>query len=123
MSQLLEMLNVKPSIKDRRLEVMFSEDLRDRRLFERVPCSLQGDYISSDGNGIMKFSDISASGVQLNTLEPLLINDQLQLNVTNKRNEPMALEGKVRWCERIKGGWQSGVIFNKPLFVPLQIIV
>jgi hypothetical protein len=95
----------------------------EKRVFERVPCSLKGTYASSDSRtGEVVCEDISALGVRLTTSAPIAVSGRIRINFTTKREVPFCVEGKVCWCTKDISGWQVGVAFYKPLFFPLEIV-
>jgi hypothetical protein len=103
---------------------MYEQYFGHRREFERLPCSLMGNCISSEESSYqIKCQDISPKGIGVITSAPLSINSQVKLELNTKKMVPLTLEGKVCWCNRISSGWRVGIMFDRPLFVPIENIV
>jgi hypothetical protein len=97
--------------------------VKEKRLFKRYPCSLGGDFASSDSEGEIRIKDLSALGAGLIATKPLKIDTPLRLKIFTKKNFPLILTGKVRWCEEGNNNWYIGVAFDEPLFFPLDCLV
>jgi hypothetical protein len=98
--------------------------MKERRLFKRYSCCLGGDFYSQDGiSDECRISNISAMGAELITPKSLKVETPLKIKFFNKRKIPFILEGRIRWSRKAYRGWRAGVLFNRPLFVPLEMLV
>lgn len=97
--------------------------LSDKRMFERFACSMEGEYQSHNNSGSLECRNISIGGAQVYTPQSMNINDSFKLSLSTKNAQTMTLEAKVRWCRKTVEGWMAGIMFSKPLFVPLENIV
>lgn len=101
-----------------------TEGFIDKRMFERVSCSLEGEYLSSNGQaGKTMCFDISALGVRLNMSDPLPVGDKMKMKFATKKQVPFFMEGIVRWCRQGVDNWYAGISFNKPLLFPVNMVV
>lgn len=97
-----------------------------RREFKRYPCFFSGNYkVSSAKDSLkeVKIEDISYKGAKVFTMDHLNINTQIEINTSVKRIDFLSLEGNIRWCKKVSGGWQSGIVFNKVLPFEIKKIV
>ncbi|MBU1122810.1 MAG: PilZ domain-containing protein [Candidatus Omnitrophota bacterium] len=103
---------------------MLTETFVDKRLFERLPCSLVGKYESSDGSsGEVRCQNISALGVKVTLSKSLIIGSSLRISFAAKRQMLFSVEGNIRWCRKNSLAWNVGVTFHKPLFFPMGLVV
>lgn len=103
---------------------MERQNFKEKRLFERVVCSLVGDYIScmsSSGTFICK--DLSPRGMGILVSDPLSTGTHMNMQVPTKKQTSLSLDGKVRWCKKLGQTYKVGVEFDQPLFTPLNFII
>jgi len=99
------------------------QGLKNRRLFERIPCTLLGDYANSNHKSVgTKCYDISTTGAGLFLFERLAKGFEMQLNLVTKKISTLSLAGKVCWCRKEADGYRAGIAFNKSLNLPLEAL-
>jgi hypothetical protein len=102
---------------------MHMGEFKEKRLYRRFPCFFEGT-ISFNGTA-EKFicKDISPQGVGLLIRRPLVVDSQINIQLTTKNKIDLNVGGKVCWCEQQSESFRVGVKFNKSLFMPLDLIV
>lgn len=95
-----------------------------RRAYQRFTCFLEGTCESAGGKSHeISCNDISYKGAGIITSEPLSINSNLKMQLSNLKSGPIEVEGKVCWCKNVYGIWRAGVSFNKILPFSLEKII
>lgn len=103
---------------------MESHNYKEKRLFERIPCSLVGDYTScKSATGTFICKDLSPRGLGALISDPLTLGTHLNMQVTTKKQARLSLDGKVRWFKKLGQTYRVGIEFDQPLFTPLNLIV
>jgi hypothetical protein len=103
---------------------MEKKKFKEKRLFERAPCSLTGEYMtcgSSSGTFICK--DLSPRGMGALVSDPLAIGTHMNMQLPTKKQAHLSLDGKVRWCKQLGQTYRLGIEFDQPLFTPLSFII
>ncbi|MBU0694117.1 MAG: PilZ domain-containing protein [Candidatus Omnitrophica bacterium] len=96
---------------------------KEKRLYQRHPCFLTGDFSSShDNSGKVECHDVSIFGLGLTADSDLSMGAILRINLITKKQVPFTLEGKVCWCNEQEGDWRAGVVLDKPFLYPLEIV-
>jgi hypothetical protein len=95
-----------------------------RRAYQRFSCFLKGKCESSDGKlQDISCNDISYRGAGIMAQEPLTINSNLRMQLFNLKSGLIEVEGKICWCNNVRGKWRAGVSFNKILPFSLEKII
>jgi hypothetical protein len=103
---------------------MLPKGPKEKRVDKRIPCDLEGVYISPDKfPHRIRCNNISLKGVGLVSSAPLPINNQATLIVSTKTVNPVLLEGKVCWCKEALDKWSAGINFNKELSFELKSLI
>jgi hypothetical protein len=103
---------------------MQKKDFRERRLFERLSCSLVGEYISADSvSGTFICKDLSPRGMGILVSDQFSVGTHLNMQIPTKKQTPLSLDGKVRWCKKICQTYRMGIEFSQPLFTPVNMII
>ncbi|MCK9574277.1 MAG: PilZ domain-containing protein [Candidatus Omnitrophica bacterium] len=102
-----------------------NEDLYGyRRAYQRFACFLKGVCEYSGGKSQeISCNDISYKGAGIIAAQPLAINSNLKMQLSNFKIGPIEVEGKVCWCNNVYGKWRAGISFNKILPFSLEKIV
>lgn len=99
------------------------QGLKNRRLFERIPCRLLGDYTNNSHRAAgAKCYDISTTGAGLFLFERLAKGFELHLNLITRKIAPLPLDGTVCWCRKEADGYRAGIEFKKSLNLPLEAL-
>lgn len=103
---------------------MKKENFQEKRLFERIPCSLAGEYMTSESSaGTFVCKDLSPRGMGVLAHAPLAIGTHINMQVPTKKQTSLSLDGKVRWCKELGKTYRLGIEFDQPLFTPLSFII
>lgn len=96
----------------------------DRRIFQRIPCFLQGSFKSSQGQlGHAIFENFSASGIECKTYTPLQKGEQIDITLATRKRMPLAARGTVCWSYRSDALTYAGLVFENPIMVPINEIM
>lgn len=103
---------------------MDNSNFNEKRLFERISCSVTGDYTSSYGAaGTFVCKDISPRGAGIIVPDSLGIGTHMNMQITTKKQTNLSLDGKVRWSKKLGQTYRIGIEFDQPLFTPLNVII
>ncbi len=95
-----------------------------RRAYKRLGCFLGGIAKLADEK-ICNISchDISYKGAGIITDHPLKLNSHLKLELSGTKIDSLIMEGKVCWCNNVRGKWRAGLLFNRVLPFTLEKII
>ena len=95
-----------------------------RRAYSRFNCFFEGIAKLADEKIYNVYcNDISYKGAGIVTDHPLKLNSHLKLELSSAKLDSLVMEGKVCWCNNIRGKWRAGVLFNRILPYTLEKIV
>jgi hypothetical protein len=95
-----------------------------RRAYQRFACFLNGKCECSDGKSYdVSCNDISYKGAGIISPQPLTINSNLKMQLSNIKAGLIEVEGKICWCNNVYGKWRAGISFNKILPFSLEKII
>ncbi|MDY6909986.1 MAG: PilZ domain-containing protein [Thermodesulfobacteriota bacterium] len=88
----------------------------ERRRDYRIPMDLPVHLTPLEDGGIIqgRLQDLSRSGAQAETGEPLAVEDAVRIDVRfDEVQAPVELPGTVRWCRAVEGRYRIGVRFRE----------
>lgn len=79
-----------------------TDDVADRRDFDRVPVEWSVDCVASDTFLFASITNVSAMGIFVRTIEPLKPGTQLRLKFAPPGTASFELEGAVAWVNPVR---------------------
>lgn len=99
---------------------MAGETFKEKRMFERIPCFLTGEYVTEDKKTVgVTCENISAGGANL-VMPEVPEGYKATVKLITKDGKYMPLKGAVRWHKKEADSWRVGFCFDKMLFFPLK---
>ena len=97
---------------------MQEKELKDRRIFARIPVELPLKLLDSQSNkeSVVQTQDISAQGIGIVAREDLAPNTRFQmwLEIPDK-GKPLYTEGEVVWSKMVEPNrYRAGINLDKP---------
>ena len=91
--------------------------VKEKRLFERIPCFLTGEYVTGDKKSVgITCDNISATGANL-LMPEVPEGFKTTVKLITRDRKYMPLKGTVRWHKKEADGWRIGFCFDKALLI------